>query len=96
MHRDKKETLTHQKLSIMITLKNIDERGLAYIVMAISDIVNGEFVSADKGRGMNLSHTWLTPETCYWLKKLSEETNPLFTSRKTLARLQAGTNIGLE
>lgn len=80
----------------MITLKNINEHGLAYIVMAINDIVRGEFQSAEKEHGMYLSHTWLTPETCYWLKKLSEETNILFTSSETLNRLQAGTNVGLE
>lgn len=80
----------------MITLKNINEYGLAYIVMAINDIVKGEFKSSGKGEGMYLTHTWLTPETCYWLKKLSEETKIIFTSRETLERLQAGTNVGLD
>lgn len=80
----------------MITLKNIDERGLAYIAMAIDDIVSAEYESSEKGEGMWLQKAWLTPETCYWLKKLLEETHPLFTQRSTRARLQAGTNEGLE
>ena len=59
----------------MITLSNINERGLAYIAMAINDILSDEFVESSKGHGMYLSHTWLSPETCYWLRKLCEETS---------------------
>lgn len=80
----------------MITLNNINERGLAYIAMAINDIVSGEYVESSKGNGMYLKNTWLTPETCYWLRKLLDETHPLFTSRLTKVRLEEGTNVGLD
>lgn len=80
----------------MIYLDNINERGLAYIAMAINDIVSGEYQESSKGNGMYLSHTWLTPETCFWLKKILEEAGPIFANKLTLERLQAGTNVGLE
>lgn len=80
----------------MITLENINERGLAYIAMAIDDIVTGEFERSEKEGGMYLKNTWLTPETCYWLKKLAEEVPSILVSNKTRERLQAGTNVGLE
>lgn len=80
----------------MITLENINEDGLYYIASAIDDIVRGEFKESSKGDGMYLSHTWLTPETCYWLRKLVDEVPLIIVSNKTRERLQAGTNEGLE
>lgn len=79
----------------MITLENINDRGLGYIAMAIDDIVRGEYEESTKGNGMYLKGTWLTPETCYWLLQLLKEAHPLYSSKETIERLQAGTNEGL-
>jgi len=79
----------------MIKLKNINDNGLAYIAMAIDDIVKAEYVESSKGNGMYLKNCWLTPETCYWLRKLLDETLSIYSSQLTKKRLEAGTNVGI-
>jgi hypothetical protein len=87
---------TTKQQKAMITLKNINKNGLAYIAMAIDDIVRGEYEESNKGQGMNLKNCWLTPETCYWLRKLLDEAPSFITSQLTKKRLEKGTNVGLE
>lgn len=79
----------------MITLNNINERGIAYIAMAIQDIISSEGHNARKKHGLYLQRTWLTPETCYWLKMFLEEAGEFYSSKETRDQLQAGTNDGL-
>lgn len=80
----------------MITLNNLNERGIAYIAMAIEDIISSEGHDASKEHGLYLQRCWLTPETCYWLNKFLEEAGKTYSSQVTRDQLQAGTNDGLE
>lgn len=80
----------------MITLQNLNERGIAYIAMAIQDIIYNEGHDAEKGHGVYLSHTWLTPNTCYWLLELLKAAGPVYSNQEVRDMLQAGTNVGLK
>lgn len=72
--------------------EEINEHGLEMIIMAINDIIetNGCQTRSD---GLYVDHTWLTPETCYWLYKLvSTMRDSCLVSDKTLRLLREGTN----
>lgn len=79
----------------MITLNNLNERGIAYIAMAIQDIISSEGHDANKAEGLYLQRCWLSPETCYWLKKLLEEAGEIYSSQETRDLLQGASNDGL-
>lgn len=76
----------------MIELTNINEHGLAYICMAIIDMVINDGEKAEKGLGMYVGGTYLTPETCYWLYKLLQESPELYAKRTAMDMLSKGTN----
>ena len=78
----------------MTTLKNISDHGIIYIAMTIADLVKGEGRDEKKAQGMWIGHTWLTPEQCYWCKKLLEEVTYPGTEEEAKKKLQAGTNLG--
>ena len=73
-------------------LEEINESGLEFIIMAINDIIENSGKKT-KGDGLYVGHTWLTPETCYWLYKLVNiERESCLVSEKTLRLLREGTN----
>lgn len=80
----------------MITPSNLTEHDIAYIAMAIDDIIQMEGKDANKADGLWLEKCWLTPESCYCLKKLLDEAGDIFSKKSTRDMLQAGTNVGLK
>ena len=76
----------------MIQLTNISEHGLKYICMAIIEMVINDGNNPQPGLGMNLGGTYLTPETCYWLYKLLQESPELYAKRTAMDMLSKGTN----
>lgn len=76
----------------MITLENLNEYGLQYVLMAINDLVAESGVDTYQ-HGMLIGRTWLTPETCYWLYKLlSSKRGSAIVSDAALSKLRNGTN----
>lgn len=76
----------------MITLDNINEHGLDYIIMAINDIIEENGIQTSTA-GLQVGETWLTPETCYWLYKIvCIRENSAIVSEKTLRFLKESTN----
>ena len=76
----------------MITLDNINEHGLEYIIMAISDLVS---ISGEENfqSGMLIGKTWLTPEECYWLYQLIvTRRDSCLVDETALNKLRNGTN----
>lgn len=76
----------------MIELTNISEHGLRYICMAIIDMVINDGENSRTGHGMYVGGTYLTPETCYWLYKLLQESPELYATRTAMDMLAKGTN----
>ena len=73
-------------------LEEINEHGLEYIIMAINDIIENSGCQTNRD-GLYVDHTWLTPETCYWLYKLVNlMRDSCLVSEKTLRLLREGTN----
>lgn len=79
----------------MTTLKEINQYGLCYIALTIAEIVEREGRDEEKGHGMWIHNTWLTPESYYWLKKLLEEATVEGLENVAKTKLQTGTNLGL-
>lgn len=92
LYRDNKTTITHLKQKIMIQLTNINEHGLKYISMAIIDMVTLDGSNPQPEHGMYVGGTYLTPETCYWLYKLLQESPELYAKRTAMEMLRKGTN----
>lgn len=92
LHTDKTTIITNKKQEIMIQLTNINEHGLLYICMAIIDMVNHDGRNLQRGQGMNVGGTYLTPETCYWLIRLLQETPDLYGCIRAIDMLSKGTN----
>ena len=76
----------------MITLDNINEHGIEYIIMAINDLVSLSG-KVDSQSGMTIGYTWLTPEECYWLYQLIvTRRESCLVDETVLSKLRNGTN----
>lgn len=72
--------------------EEINEHGLELIIMAISDIIENSGTQY-KNPGLYVDHSWLTPETCYWLYKLLNiMRDSCLVSEKALRLLRESTN----
>lgn len=77
----------------MVTLKDISDVGLSYIVMNISDMIMRHHNPNWDSKGLRLDKSWITPEGCYWLYKfLSEYGGHVLVNPKVLEWLKQGTN----
>lgn len=77
----------------MIKIENLSEEGLRNIIMNVSDVIDAHYCNSSYESGMQLEHTWITPEGCYWLYKLlSLDQSGVLVSPRVLERLKNGTN----
>lgn len=77
----------------MINIENLSDEGLNNVIMNVSEIIDRHFVSSEPEHGMQLQHTWVTPEGCYWLYKLlSNDQSGILVSKKVIENLKQGTN----
>lgn len=74
----------------MIELSNINERGLLHICSAIIEIVINDGRTPQPGQGMKVGGTYLTPDTCYWLYNLLQESPELYAKRTAMDMLTKG------
>ena len=80
------------KFSIMVTIKDFNEHGLAYLAMGIADLMKGS-ISSSKENGCWVDINWLTPETCYWFYKfLKSYADAGIVSKDLVEILKNGTN----
>lgn len=76
----------------MADFNNLSEHGQNYIIMAINDMIENNFIIRS-GSGLYVGNDWLTPESCYWLYKfLSQESGSSLVSSKVLVALKNGCN----
>lgn len=77
----------------MIKIENLSEEGLMNIIMNVSDVIDSHYCNSSCECGMQLEHTWITPEACYWLYKLlSIDRTGILVRPWVLERLKNGTN----
>lgn len=76
----------------MVTIDELNEHGLSYIIMFINDIVK-EKGKAEYQNGMYIENYYDTPETCFWLYKLlKSKQGSAFVDDEVLEELKKGTN----
>lgn len=77
----------------MIKIENLSEEGLNNIIMNVSDVIDSHYCNSRPEDGMQLEHSWITPEGCYWLYKLlSLDQSGVLVCPRVLERLKNGTN----
>lgn len=77
---------------IMLSIENLNEHGLHFVIMGINDIISRN-MKVSETYGLYVGNVWLTPETCYWLYKLLEnKKGSCLVSNEVLEALKNGTN----
>lgn len=77
----------------MVEIEKISQYGLDNVLMNVSDLIMNHSRFSSQGEGLQLEHTWITPEGCYWLYMfLSSDKTGFLVSPKVLNLLKQGTN----
>lgn len=77
----------------MIEIENFSKIGLEHIILDVAEMIDSHCLEEQDGLGLRMENCWITPEGCYWLFKLMQNTSyvdPAIARVKEM--LKQGTN----